>query len=251
MPVSPTTSSSCCDHLFACGAPEAVKDAYWLKWARHCAAGVVHILSASTILIIGLAERPLKEYNLNIKRSGNRVVWQYVCYADGVYTNDIECSTENKAFYSDGLRGSSDTALLSFNVLFWAFFFAAWSGTMHIYVAVKLWRAKPRLEDVTALERKIRWRDYSVSAPLMLAVVGASFGAANVHAVVAAPLGLCLLMVAGGTLEEVRVAPLGPPRKPERETHAKYDARAPTKWHQAARACATIFSHSMFLCGIR
>lgn len=224
---------------------------FWLQWARHTIAGCVHLLSATTILTIGLSERPLSEYALNIKEGGRRVVWKVACYLPTIdkYVDDSTCLAENKAFYSEGLRGSSTDAMFTLNVLFWAFVFAAWSGLLHVVVAARLWRRGPEGPGAAKTQRTARWSDYSVSAPLMLAVLGASFGAANVHGVVVAPLGLCALIVAGGYLEEYRLSRATPLKTDKGKQKAAPPPKAASTWEYAVQMCgaAVLFTLYVFV----
>lgn len=188
-----------------------------LRFLQHLLAAAVHLSSALFILLYGLHEAgwDVSAYRVHVRPGNKRAVWYYKCYdrttrsyiADVTSPAALDCPDDNKSFYSPGLRDKGRTI----NLLLAAFFFAAWSGLCHLVAALyvrKVQRSKDCTDtDAVWGQRIIRWVDYSVSAPLMLAVVGASFSAANSNAVIFAPLVLALLLWLAASIEPAAVSP--------------------------------------------
>lgn len=185
-----------------------------LRFLQHLLAGIVHLSSALFILLYGLSEAgwDVSAYRVHVRPGNARAKWYYMCYdrTTGSYMTDttsptaLACPDKDRSFYSPGLRDNGRT----FNVLLAAFFFAAWSGICHLAVALYIWcLCGPDDPDCAMGQRWFRWIDYSISAPLMLAVVGASFSAVNTNAVLVAPLVLMILLWVAAGIEPAAVPP--------------------------------------------
>ena len=206
-----------------------------LHRVQHTLAACVHLASATTILLYGLSETSwdIGAYDVNIMEGGNRTVWKYSCYnrTSGTYMsagNETlalqcnnkacresaawaiikKCPTANRAFYAPGLRGPNSERVFVFNILAAAFTFAAWSGVWHLAVlaAGKAPCAATACSTLfpstfAGVQRTARWCDYAVSAPVMLAVVGAAFSAPNTDAVVVAPVAMAAIIVAAAIID--------------------------------------------------
>lgn len=172
----------------------------------HVASAFVHLTSASVIAIIGTrgTHECFNRYGIDVLSWGHIRRWKYVCpESNGTFA----CASSKRAFYADppwttyaGHPCHAHGTLGDVNVLAMAISFALVSGTMHLTAVFIMEYSKKRtLSAQTA--SFLRWLDYSVSAPLMLAVVGILFSASNFYAVALAPGALSILLIIAGCIE--------------------------------------------------
>ena len=163
----------------------------------HSICSCVHILSAITIFSVGVSEHSLSTYNVEVSKSFNGVTrWKFNCFNNATSSYDEgypNCPDDDRLFrkdIGDPMGGPG------FNVLLAAFTFAAVSGTFHAFNAIIYFCSKEPLYDVN-VEHTIRFADYAISAPIMLALINVLWGASNVAGVILAPIGLGgLLLIA-------------------------------------------------------
>ena len=169
---------------------------------RHGIAAAVHITSAFFILGYGISKsKRVSDYNVKVMPGNTATRWKFKCFDRDTltYVNTTDCSDDDKAFFSEHFGSSKEIG--NFNILIAAFLFALWSGIGHLVALFVIHRVDKT--ESARYQRLIRWADYSVSAPLMLAVVGALYGAPNVNSVIIAPVVLAVLMVLGAVLDPV------------------------------------------------
>ena len=172
----------------------------------HVASAFVHLTSASVIAIIGTRGKHecFNRYGIDVLPWGHIRRWKYVCPED--YTTFV-CAGDKRAYYSDPLWTNytghpchAHGTLGDVNVLAMAISFALVSGTMHLTAVFIMEYSNKRTLSVQTASF-LRWLDYSVSAPLMLAVVGILFSASNFYAVALAPGALSVLLIIAGFIE--------------------------------------------------
>lgn len=163
---------------------------------RHLWAAVVHFVSFATLL--GLAAHEARDrgglgsyrdqfYYETDSLSLEPRQWKYTCAVDSA--GGVEaCPDKEKQFYVTLPPGA-----VRVNAIAMASSYAAVSGCNHLAV----WTLQMSGQAVATL----RWVDYSVTAPTMLAVVGLIYGAVTVTAVVLAPAILAVLLVVAGIAE--------------------------------------------------
>ena len=171
----------------------------------HALAAGVHIVSASVILSVALAETDgnLKRYNTrpDMSRFLKPERWQLRCYNS---TSKIvlpgpasSCPGKLEEVFSNNHRGEG-----WLNIAVLAFFFAFWSGICHVRsVAIVDSASWADIERVGQNMAKWRWIDYCVSAPLMLLTLNIIFAATNSAGVILAPLLLLSLEAAAAIME--------------------------------------------------
>lgn len=169
------------------------------EW-RHGVAAVVHASSAVVLLAIALTGgRTAADYAGVFWVSGSAAweprAWQYVC------PNKAQtCPDDDRAFYVTKPRGAVDLPILALATLY-----VVWSALNHTIAAARPEWTVP-----------LRWADYSVTAPVMLAVIGLIFGCDKVTPIVLSPLLLMVLLVVAWVIEPVDPAATAasPGRKP-------------------------------------
>ena len=170
---------------------EQTQKAAVIHWICSC----VHILSAITIFSVGVSEHALSTYNIEVSKSFNGVTrWKFDCFNNATQSYDegyANCPDDNRLFRKDI---GDPMAGPGFNVLLAAFTFAAVSGAFHAFNAIMYSCSANPTYDVT-VEHTIRFADYAISAPIMLALINVLWGASNIAGVIVAPIGLCCLLL--------------------------------------------------------
>lgn len=170
----------CCDG-------DITKSAKWV----HFLCGVFHVVSASTILAVGLhGDRQYSDYAYNVSKNKGMhgSVWKFQCYNNNTMSYDpgyAACDDDDRQFviFTDNPFGHT------FNLLAAAVAYAYWSGLIHLFRWALMKEYNQRKEQF--------WRlclDYFGSAPVMLAVINALWGANTLWGMLVAPLLLGLLL---------------------------------------------------------
>lgn len=130
-----------------------------IKWRRrdmalrlsHPIAAVVHLASATFILLYGLnaADNCIRKYDVSILPGFQITKWYFRCYDPDTkeYTASTACAVKNRAFYAKGWRTQFDADNsescprnrpkgASINILAFAALFAYWSGLWHVVASV-------------------------------------------------------------------------------------------------------------------
>lgn len=161
----------------------------------HLVCAAVHIISAITIFAVGLSTHPLSTYNIEISKTFMGVTkWKFNCFDEATASYAVgyaDCDDDNKLFHK---VVDSPMAGPGFNVLLAAFSFAMVSGVFHLFNAA-LYAVKSDREYDANVEHTLRFVDYAISAPIMLALINALWGASNVSGVVLSPIVLCVLLL--------------------------------------------------------
>lgn len=170
------------DGIWWPAAPAAPNDSWR---ALHSIAACIHYTAAFVLFAWGTIKAeydgyqylfPVR-YNLDSKAP----TWEYKC-TDFTFTCD-----ENNRVYMLSNRTHR------YPLLHLAAFYAIWSGTVHLAAAIDLWDL-PR--------RQYKWIDYFVSAPLMLSVVGVTFGNFSLSGVLIGPLHLLVALIIAAIVEK-------------------------------------------------
>lgn len=182
-----------------------IKDPVTALRRLHILAAVVHIVSASVILSVALAETngSLKRYNAkpDLSHFLKPERWQLKCYN----TTTKVVHPESVAKCSDGLEDvfiNNHRGKGWLNIAVLAFLFAFWSGICHVRSISLVDSAQWANVDAVGFSMaKWRWFDYGLSAPLMLLTLNVIFAATNWAGVILAPLLLFTLEVFAAVIE--------------------------------------------------
>lgn len=164
-----------------------------LQW-RHRFAALVHF-SAFWFLLgfaIDRSNNDLSVYDRQFWINSDKYSfdeprrWLYKCFQNSSFTNSTSCIDDDKRFYVE-----IPPNRLKVNILAAALFYVSWSALLHL-----------RASFVPEQTRVLRWADYSVTAPVMLLVLGLAFGADSVTALVFMPLLLCVLLLIACYVEQ-------------------------------------------------
>lgn len=169
----------------------------------HLIAGLAHIVSGTALLIAGgkAVDWQWNKYAHEITNSfALPSSWQFCCYSGGAYTTGTQaCPNESRQFYLAHPPGHKSS--FKINTLAMACAFAFVSGAVHLLSAL----SKPSTMNCTPLalldwtwkgETRRRFvLDYAVSAPIMMSLFGALWGANNLWSVICAPILLSALLI--------------------------------------------------------
>lgn len=179
-------------------------------WTKHFVAGFVHLTAFVFLLAFAARDNSLASYKDKFwyesdKWSWGPHKWKYACDCDANCTDGSgnlegsanleecnacparvsDCPDSDKRFFVDP---PADATFI--NAIALACVYVAWSSVGHFIV----WH-------FNAYHREIKWIDYVVTAPVMLVVLGLSYGADNAFAIVLAPVLLAVLLVIAGIIE--------------------------------------------------
>lgn len=157
----------------------------------HACAGGAHLLSAIVLLAAGLSAAHYSRYAQPVSDAlWTPSTWRFKCHTGTAYVNGtFECPDENRTFVVRLPPHSQP--LYKLNTLGMAVAFATVSGAVHLFAAC--WRRGDR----APWRDESRWRfvlDYSVTAPIMLAMFSVMWGANNVGGVIIAPTVLAAML---------------------------------------------------------
>ena len=115
----------------------------------HPIAAVVHLASATFILLYGLnaADNCIRTYDVSVLPGFEITKWYFRCYDRDTekYTASTSCAVKDRAFYAKGWRTQFDSDDKcpdvrpegpSINILVFAALFAYWSGLWHVVASV-------------------------------------------------------------------------------------------------------------------
>lgn len=144
------------------------KDAAWRRRdmalrLSHPIAAVVHLASATFILLYGLnaADNCIRSYDVSVLPGFEITKWYFRCYDRDAekYTESTSCAVRDRAFYAKGWRTQFDADAddkcpdvrpkgPSINILVFAALFAYWSGLWHVVASVSAFGVSGGKSDV-------------------------------------------------------------------------------------------------------
>ena len=177
----------------------------------HYVCGLVHLLSGTAIFGSGYVatKGDPAQFQLAINADVTAIDrWTYTCYNAMTNSDDNTGAQDCDSALRRYSRTPPDTTAFTVNLLYMAAAFAGWSGLLHMVGAAS---------DLS--DNIVRFVDYAVSAPIMIALANALWGAANVGGVAIGPATLCAaLLVSCAVVYTVDHAPLPAASRPTTST---------------------------------